>query len=1285
MASQGMQQQQQMVDTCHHSSLSNSIPNSSVLRKVASLTADKSMLEQRVRRPRFVPENLDFQIYQKFKGLILVNWFLSAFPDGHYLKLYLSDQDLTILAVQFCTHLLAAGVIRQISDKDAAVDTVFQLDLMYHWAHTEAPAAAPPTPTPGKLRSSAWPSPSPAGIPQESVNTDTIGPGAHCTEAEYQLMIIGMKREHHEAVNRLIRNQEVALFNLRGKHAQKVFELEQRISELEELIDSMRQQMETNKTIADAEGQNWWECRQFGRTGNTGAVSTFMSESNPTEGGCGEDRGTVGTGCGGGGGGGGGGDNIGDSLTAKTRSGFDCPTGVVSSKFFSEKNQNKIKTKSDNMVVMRALPAIVEELPEKHEIGIKKVIITCVKATDTKDLIQVREQCISVMLPLEDYTMKMSSERIPYENKEISRAVGVQHQSSDFSPEVGATERASPKKYVPKSVQSPVSVRIQVSYDQLITTCSDSHPQCPALRLLQSLPPTGMEGPVPSLPPPLPPGIGAPPPPPPPPPPPLPYLPPTPGIGGLPPPSHGMAGPSPPHPPPSPPALEIGGPPPPPHPPPPPPPLPLGIGGSLLPPPPHPGTGAPPPPPPLPGTGAPPPPPPLPGTGAPPPPPPLPGTGAPPPPPPLPGTGAPPPPPPLPGTGAPPPPPPLPGTGAPPPPPPLPGTGAPPPPPPLPGTGAPPPPPPLPGTGAPPPPPPLPGTGAPPPPPPLPGTGAPPPPPPLPGTGAPPPPPPLPGTGAPPPPPPLPGTGAPPPPPPLPGTGAPPPPPPLPGTGAPPPPPPPPGTGGPLPPPPPPGMGIPPPLPPLAAVGGPPSPVPGGPMPLPVPPVGGWAAGKAMLRKKPVNPTVPMKPLYWTRIVVPATESVKQQMALWEDLEEAKIEDIDEFANLFSRQVTERKPVKKKEEKPTKQQAAKLLDSKRSQNVGILSSSLHVEFSEIENAIYNFDTSVVNLEALQQIYDSRPTEEEVSLIRNHIASNSNIPLDKPEQFLYELAEIPNFAERIACFMFQSDFEDGMSSIESKLNNLKSTCQFLTTSESLKTVLSIILALGNYMNGGNRTRGQADGFGLEILAKLRDVKSKDNSVTLLHFIVRAYMKKCDDPLNPEMALPVPEPGDIERAAVANFEDLTVDLQKLERDLTACQNRTQKVIKASSENNLQPFKDKMEFFVTRAKKQLLGEKENLEECKQKFYGTMDFYQYHPKGKKEDVTPKDFFALWLPFCRDFKDIWKKEQQRLIKEKLQEVKQKREKKREIEKSKITDGGLKARVQMRAKMTPVS
>lgn len=91
---------------------------------------------------------------------------------------------------------------------------------------------------------------------------------------------------------------------------------------------------------------------------------------------------------------------------------------------------------------------------------------------------------------------------------------------------------------------------------------------------------------------------------------------------------------------------------------------------------------------------------------------------------------------------------------------------------------------------------------------------------------------------------------------------------------------------------------------------------------------------------------------------------------------------MDEFADLFSRQVTERKLTKKKtSDKPSKVQAAKILDGKRFQNVGILAQSLHVEFADIEHAIYYFDTSVVNLEALHQIYEAvRMNNEKKSII-----------------------------------------------------------------------------------------------------------------------------------------------------------------------------------------------------------------------------------------------------------------------------------------------------------------
>lgn len=54
------------------------------------------------------------------------------------------------------------------------------------------------------------------------------------------------------------------------------------------------------------------------------------------------------------------------------------------------------------------------------------------------------------------------------------------------------------------------------------------------------------------------------------------------------------------------------------------------------------------------------------------------------------------------------------------------------------------------------------------------------------------------------------------------------------------------------------------------------------------------------------------------------------------------------------------------------------------------------------------------------------------MMKEHVASAQDVPLDKPEQFLLELSEIPNFSERIACFMFQTEYEDVINGIDSKV-------------------------------------------------------------------------------------------------------------------------------------------------------------------------------------------------------------------------------------------------------------
>ncbi|XP_050170194.1 formin-2 isoform X8 [Myiozetetes cayanensis] len=611
----------------------------------------------------------------------------------------------------------------------------------------------------------------------------------------------------------------------------------------------------------------------------------------------------------------------------------------------------------------------------------------------------------------------------------------------------------------------------------------------------------------------------------------------------------------------------------------------------------------------------------------------LPCAGFPPPPlaPPLPGAGV---PSPLPGWGIPPPPP---------PPPPLPGAAVPPPPPPLPGLGMPPPAPPLPGAGLPPPPPLLPGVGI--PPPPLPGAAVPPPPPPppLPGAAVPPPPP-LPGAAVPPPPP-LPGAAVPPPPP-LPGAGVPPPPPPLPGLGMP-------------PPPPPPLPGGAPPLP--APVQGSTYPaVPQGCGFLPPPlPSGLFAMGMNQekgSRKHVIEPSRPMKPLYWTRIQLHSKRDSSASL-VWEKIEEPSI-DYHEFEELFSKTAVKerKKPISDTITKTKTKQVVKLLSNKRSQAVGILMSSLHLDMRDIQHAVVNLDNSVVDLETLQALYENRAQSDELEKIEKHSKASKEKEnaksLDKPEQFLYELSLIPNFSERVFCILFQSTFSESICSIRRKLELLQKLCETLKNESGVMRVLGLVLAFGNYMNGGNRTRGQADGFGLDILPKLKDVKSSDNSRSLLSYIVSYYLRNFDEDAGKEQCIfPLPDPQDLFQASQLKFDDFQKDLRKMKKDLRACETEAAKVYQLSLEEHLQPFKDNMEQFISQAKIDQENEEKSLTEAHKSFLETTAYFCMKPKMGEKEVSPHSFFSIWHEFSSDFKDFWKKENKLILQERVKEA----------------------------------
>nr|XP_037841997.1 formin-2 isoform X2 [Chlorocebus sabaeus] len=564
-----------------------------------------------------------------------------------------------------------------------------------------------------------------------------------------------------------------------------------------------------------------------------------------------------------------------------------------------------------------------------------------------------------------------------------------------------------------------------------------------------------------------------------------------------------------------------------------------------------------------------------------------------------------------------------------------------------------------------------------------PGTGIPPPPP-LPGTVIPPPPP-LPGAGIPPPPP-LPGMGIPPPPP-LPGAGIPPPPP-LPGMGIPP---------APAPPPPPPGTGIPPP--PLLPASGPPLPPQVGSSTLPTPQVCGFLPpplpsglfGLGMnqdkgSRKQPIEPCRPMKPLYWTRIQLHSKRDSSTSL-IWEKIEEPSI-DCHEFEELFSKTAVKerKKPISDTISKTKAKQVVKLLSNKRSQAVGILMSSLHLDMKDIQHAVVNLDNSVVDLETLQALYENRAQSDELEKIEKHGRSSKDKEnaksLDKPEQFLYELSLIPNFSERVFCILFQSTFSESICSIHRKLELLQKLCETLKNGPGVMQVLGLVLAFGNYMNGGNKTRGQADGFGLDILPKLKDVKSSDNSRSLLSYIVSYYLRNFDEDAGKEQCLfPLPEPQDLFQASQMKFEDFQKDLRKLKKDLKACEVEAGKVYQVSSKEHMQPFKENMEQFIIQAKIDQEAEENSLTETHKCFLETTAYFFMKPKLGEKEVSPNAFFSIWHEFSSDFKDFWKKENKLLLQERVKEAEEvcRQKKGKSLYKIKPRhDSGIKAKISMK-------
>jgi hypothetical protein len=175
-----------------------------------------------------------------------------------------------------------------------------------------------------------------------------------------------------------------------------------------------------------------------------------------------------------------------------------------------------------------------------------------------------------------------------------------------------------------------------------------------------------------------------------------------------------------------------------------------------------------------------------------------------------------------------------------------------------------------------------------------------------------------------------------------------------------------------------------------------------------------------------------------------------------------------------------------------------ILDSNRSRNVSInLMMFKDITHKQIAEAFLELSDSAFTLEQLEQMQRNLPTDPEIRSIKEYSGEPSTLGV--PERYFLELSRVPLLTERIKIMIFRKEFDSEAHTALGKMKAISHACTLLKSSQNIKILLKNVLLLGNFMNFST-FRGNATGFRLETLEKLRLVKSSSHpNMTLLDYI------------------------------------------------------------------------------------------------------------------------------------------------------------------------------------------
>uniref|UniRef100_A0A9J8CZD0 Formin-like 2b n=2 Tax=Cyprinus carpio TaxID=7962 RepID=A0A9J8CZD0_CYPCA len=388
--------------------------------------------------------------------------------------------------------------------------------------------------------------------------------------------------------------------------------------------------------------------------------------------------------------------------------------------------------------------------------------------------------------------------------------------------------------------------------------------------------------------------------------------------------------------------------------------------------------------------------------------------------------------------------------------------------------------------------------------------------------------------------------------------------------------------------------------------------------------------------KKPIKTKFRMPVFNWV-----ALKPNQINGTVFNEIDDEKIlEDlnVDEFEEMFKTKAqgpAVDMTMQKQKAPPKGPNKVSLLEANRAKNLAITLRKAGKSPEEICKAIQTFDLRTVPVDFVECLMRFMPTESEVKVLRQY--ERERRPMDgvtDEDRFMMLFSKIERLPQRMTIMAFMGNFSDSVQMLTPQLHAMIAASVSIKSSQKLKKILEIILALGNYMNSSKR--GAVYGFKLQSLDLLLETKSTDRKQTLLHYIANVVKEKY-----PVVSVFYNELHYIEKAAAVSLENVLLDVKELQRGMDL----TRREYSMHGHNSL--LKDFIHHNEARLKKLL----DDARIAQDAFDDVIKFFGESPKT----MPPSVFFPVFVRFIKSYRQAdeeneQKKRQEQLMMEKLLE-----------------------------------